>query len=353
MRILLLGDYSSLHANLKEGLQELGCDVTTASYGDAWKKIDSDINFSSKYSGLIGRCIRFVKPWLLLPRLINYDVVQLMSPVIFPPIWFYNSTMLKFIVRHNKKAFLLVAGDDCKYYEVLHKFRYSPTASWKKYDNKGKAAIWESRRICRWNKTLLERVDGVIPIMYEYALGYRSHEKLKNTIPIPLNVTKVQYQENIIQGKVVIFHGIIRPGFKGTHIIEQALEIIKDKYPDEVEVVIKGRVSLKDYLKLIERVNIVVDQARSYSYALNALYSLALGKVVLSGCEPECIEELKLQDCPIVNIKPEVEDIVDKLSWLIENKSDIPALGLESRKFVEKYHDYRKVAQQYLDTWYG
>ena len=351
MKILLLGDYSSLHENLKEGLQELGFDVTTASYGDAWKKIGSDINFSSRYSGLLGRCIRFIKPWLLLPKLVNYDVVQLISPVIFPPIWFYNSTMLKIIVKRSKKSFLLVAGDDCKYYEVLDTFRYSPTASWKKYDNNGKPAVWESRRICRWNETLLEKVEGVIPIMYEYALGYKSHKKLKNTIAIPINVSKVKYQENIIREKIVIFHGIIRPGFKGTYIINEALEIIKNKYPNDVEVVVKGKIPLKDYLKLIERVNIVIDQAYSYSYALNALYSMALGKVVLSGCEPECMEELKLETCPIVNIKPEVDDIVTKLSKLIDNKENIPQLGLESRKFVEQYHDYRKIAQEYLDTW--
>lgn len=351
MKILLLGDYSSLHENLKEGLQQLGYDVTTASYGDAWKKIDSDINFNSKYSGLLGRCIRFIKPWLLLPKLVNYDVVQLINPVIFPPIWFYNSTMLKIIVKNNKKTFLLVAGDDCMYYDVLDGFRYSPIASWKKYDNNGKPSIWESRRICKWSQKLLEKVNGVIPIMFEYAEGYRSHQKLKNTIAIPVNVSKVKYHENIVREKIVIFHGIIRPGFKGTHIINEALEVIKRKYPDEVEVVVKGKIPLNDYLKLIEDVNIVIDQAYSYSYALNALYSMALGKVVLSGCEPECMEELKLETCPVINIKPDVDDIVNRLAELIDNKQNIPKLGLESRLFVERYHDYKQVAQKYLETW--
>lgn len=37
-KILLLGEYSGLYHNLKQGLQELGADVTLAANGDAWKK---------------------------------------------------------------------------------------------------------------------------------------------------------------------------------------------------------------------------------------------------------------------------------------------------------------------------
>ena len=39
MKILLLGDYSSLHNYLKKGLVELGHEVTLLSNGDGWKKI--------------------------------------------------------------------------------------------------------------------------------------------------------------------------------------------------------------------------------------------------------------------------------------------------------------------------
>ena len=34
MKVLLVGDYSSFHRYLKEGLQELGVNVTLASAGD-------------------------------------------------------------------------------------------------------------------------------------------------------------------------------------------------------------------------------------------------------------------------------------------------------------------------------
>ena len=44
MKILLLGDYSAVHKNLKEGLCSLGHEVDFASNGDGWKKIPRDID---------------------------------------------------------------------------------------------------------------------------------------------------------------------------------------------------------------------------------------------------------------------------------------------------------------------
>ena len=43
MKILFLGEFSSLYKNLKEGLLELGHEAVVASYGDGWKKIPTDI----------------------------------------------------------------------------------------------------------------------------------------------------------------------------------------------------------------------------------------------------------------------------------------------------------------------
>ena len=44
MRILLLGEYSNVHATLAKGLRELGHEVTVASSGDSWKGYERDID---------------------------------------------------------------------------------------------------------------------------------------------------------------------------------------------------------------------------------------------------------------------------------------------------------------------
>ena len=95
MKILLLGEYSALHKNLKEGLVSLGHEVDIASSGDGWKNIPRDIDLSVK-GNYITRKIKHVINLFKLTQLVkNYDVVQLMNPFIFynkliPNTFFYK-----------------------------------------------------------------------------------------------------------------------------------------------------------------------------------------------------------------------------------------------------------------------
>lgn len=45
MRILLLGEYSNVHATLAKGLKALGHEVVLASDGDGWKNYVRDVDF--------------------------------------------------------------------------------------------------------------------------------------------------------------------------------------------------------------------------------------------------------------------------------------------------------------------
>ena len=44
MKILLMGEYSNVHATLTEGLRKLGHEVTVLSNGDFWKNYPRDID---------------------------------------------------------------------------------------------------------------------------------------------------------------------------------------------------------------------------------------------------------------------------------------------------------------------
>ena len=53
MKILLLGEYSNVHATLAEGLRTIGHQVTVVSNGDFWKDYPRDIDMS-RPSGRLG-----------------------------------------------------------------------------------------------------------------------------------------------------------------------------------------------------------------------------------------------------------------------------------------------------------
>ncbi|HAS6416308.1 TPA: glycosyltransferase [Vibrio vulnificus] len=355
MKILLLGEFSALHKNLKEGLVELGHDVTIASSGDGWKNISGDINFSSHKKGLLGKVEKILKLIQVVPRLKNYDVVQFIAPVLFPRVLGLNWIITRFIIKYNRRIYLVGAGatdqitgiaDFCeKHYKYPQLY---------KEIKKSNPIMWSQTTAGRkYNAWFFSQINGYIPIMYEYAQGYRmfNNTKLCRTVPIPMNIDKIKYKENIVGDKVVIFHGLNREGVKGTHIIREAMNKIQHDYPNDVECIIDGNMPLDEYLRFLERVNIVIDQAFSVSSGVNGVYNLAMGKVVLGGGEPEFLKEFKLENSPIIPIKPTCDSIYNQLKFLIENKSKITNIGKISREFTEKHHCYKFVAQQYIDIW--
>ncbi|MFG7351466.1 hypothetical protein ACGMNB_10765 [Shewanella oncorhynchi] len=355
MKILLLGEFSALHKNLKEGLVELGHDVTIASAGDGWKHIDGDVDFGSNKKGYLGKIERLLKLINVVPKFKNYDVVQFIAPVLFPKLLGLNLIITNYIIKNNKSIYLIGAGatdqitgiaDFCE-----NSYKYPQLY---KEIKKSNPKMWSQTKPGRkYNQWFFNKINGYIPIMYEYAQGYRmlNHNKLCSTVPIPMNIDKIQYKDNVVGDKVVIFHGLNREGVKGTPIIREAMEKIQHDYPNDVECIIDGKMSLDVYLQFLSRVNIVIDQAYSVSTGVNGVYNLAMGKVVVGGGELEYLKEFNLEKSPIIPIEPTCQNIYDQLRFLIENKSEITKIGKESRNFAEKFHDYKNIAQQYIDIW--
>lgn len=351
MKILLLGEYSGLHNNLKAGLQEFGHDVTLAASGDGFKSFPADIKFDSLKKGMIGKIERNLSYFFNLNKMVGYDIVQVINPIVFNPRFGINKFLLNYIIKNNNIVSLLGAGCDAFYWQKARKqLEYGPFDDNLKYDYKTiENPLYDGLDSLNWNISLANRVDHIIPIMYEYEIGYKNFPNLRKCIPIPMNINKINYQPNVVEGKLKVFHGLNRYGFKGTRIVEEAFESLKENI--ELDLKIEGNMPINDYLLLMEKTNIIVDQVYSYSAGMNAIYALAMGKIVLGGAEPESLEALGIKSTPILNIKPSSTSIASMVEYLLDNKKDIPEKGYEARKFVEENHDYIRVAEKYMNTW--
>ena len=203
MKILLLGEFSALHNNLKDGLMELGHSVKIAAYGDGFKKIPADISFESVFSSRLGSLIRTFLPLLKIRKLTGNDIVQLINPFLFYYTKFpYNIFLSKYfmdkIIKENEKFFLLAAGDDAYAWRYGRKMlRYGHYDDVLEYDLKSKSSYMESEESFLFNQAVAERSNGVIPVMYEYELGYQEFHKRLQTIPLAVNINKIEYQDNI------------------------------------------------------------------------------------------------------------------------------------------------------------
>lgn len=352
IKILLLGDFSGFHKNLKSGLHKLGIKSIIVGNGDGWKKIQSDIDISVKGNSILSKIKRRYILFKTILDIKNYDVVQIMNVNILGLNKFPGKLAFKLLKKNNKKVFLLAAGSDSYFWlNGRKRLKYGPFDDFLKYDLKKATDRNETEAMVSLNKYMADNCNGIIPIMYEYEISYKGHCNLKKTIPIPINLSEIKYSENIVREKLVVFHGLNRPGFKGTHFIKEAFNIIGEKYPNDVELIIDGKMPIEEYLKILNKSNVVIDQVNSHSLGVNGVIALALGKVVIGGAEIESLESFGLSKSPVINIKPNVEDIVSKLECLILSRNKVKAMGLESRNFAESFHDDKLVASQFLDVW--
>lgn len=353
MKILLLGEYSGLYTNLRDGLRELGHDAFIAAGGDGWKGIKSDIRFDINASPAVNKIARNIIPFLKLDKLSDFDIVQIINPLVLYRRFGINKKFLQFIIKNNNKVFLSAAGDDSFYAAAVaaQKFRYSPLPDYLALDLHGQSFPYGETAVIEWNREIASQVDGIIPIAYEYAEAYRNHENVKTTIPMPVNLKNIKYLENKVDKKIVFYHGINRPGFKGTRHIVKAFEVLRHRYSRDADFIVGDSLPYIQYLEIIKKTNVIIDQTSSYSCAMNGLISMAMGKVVMSGNEPESAKELNQEGSPVINILPDDKAIVSEIEILLSQKTIIPELGYQSRVFVEKNHNYIDIAKKYLNVW--
>ncbi len=377
MKVLLLGEYSRLHNNLKEGLISLGHEVTLVGDGDGFKNFDVDISirptfFTHPLIGWFRKVVfglfkfdlltleRGLKFWRKQKKLRGYDVVQLINEKPIKTLPWLERKLLKNIIKHNEKVFLLSCGADTfvvnyllakkPKYSILTPYFEDPSLQPRvqyvlDYANKSHQ---------KTHALLMDHVKGIIASDYDYVLPLEGHPKFKGLVPNPVNLDAIEYHPMVISEKINLFLGINRGNMfaKGIPYFEKALDIIESKYSDKVTIHKVTNVPYKEYITFFESAHILLDQVFGYDQGYNALEAMARGKVVFTGAEEEFLTHYGLEEDQIcINALPDVDYLVSKLSWLIENPEMIANIGSTARAFVEKEHSHQKVAKAYLSIW--
>lgn len=347
-KILLLGEYSGLHKNLKSGLQHLGYDVTFASAGDGKKKIYGDIDLTLKSVSKIGK---FKELKHIISNIKDYDIVQFINPYISHPLAVFAYEP---IYKNNDQVFCVAAGDDVEFLKFTLSGGMQEYSVFDEYLERKLHLEYTSLLDLYLHNKFMKNIKGVIPAMWEYAESYRQSKfksKLTQTIPLSMDLESNLFEDNIVQDKLVFYHASNRPLFKGSASIIKAMEIFQAKYPNDVEMIVADFLPLNEYLEVLSKTNVVIDQCRSYSYGMNAIYAGAKGKIVMSGSEEVAIKELGIEETPIINITPNVKQIIQQFEMILDNKNNISEMSINTREYVEKYHDSIKIAKMYLRVW--
>lgn len=375
MKVLLVGEYSHLHNSLKDGLQALGHEVFIIGHNDGFKNFPVDFPIQKKWDSGFLKKIKIavykisgldISSYLTYRQFLkfkkqcsDFDVVQLINENSFYCTSYFEKKIISSLLKNNQKLFLLSTGYD--YLNVKYCFENPdfksiiPLYLNHKIDKKSFGNILKFRKkaFFKLHQFIYKSINGIIATDLDYHLPLQGNEKYLGMIPNPINIEKLLFQPLNITDKIVIFHGINNENYlkKGNDYFEKALEIIEQKYASKVEIITVRSVPYAEYINLYNSCHILLDQIYAYDQGYNALEAMAKGKVVFTGAEKEFTERYNLSEKVCINAIPNVDYLVKELSFLIENPDEITAIGKRAKAFIEKEHDYIKIAHYYQDIW--
>lgn len=378
MKILLLGEYSRLHNSLKEGLITFGHEVTIVGCGDKFKQFPVDFSIyaricnDNKIANFLFKSIRKVigldfekiekaiRFYLLIPKLNGYQHVQLINSDALETYPILSRFLYKKLFQQIKNRSLLICGDETPIvdYWFQKELKYSvltPYFEDKSLENQFQFPLKYRKESYR--KTfdwLKENCQKLITSDLDYEIPMQKMGFETTFILNPINVDKIAFQNTEIKDKIVIFLGINRLSYikKGIIYFEKALEIIRERYADEIEIIVTENLPYNDYILQYNKAHILLDQVFAYDQGYNALEAMAKGKVVFTGAETEFLNQYQLQEDEVcINALPDENEIAAKISFLIEHPEKIMEISKNARNFVEKEHDYKTIAAKYLTCW--
>ena len=364
MKILLLGDYSNVHNTLAEGLKALGHECVVASTGDFWKNYPRDIDLKRDF-GLKGTFSFVWRMMKALPKMKGFDIVQLINPIFLELKAERLAPFYNYLRKHNRKIVMGAFGMDYYWAQVntdIRPLRYSDFNIGETIRHDEPAELFRNDVIGTAKETLCKYVakdcDAIVAGLYEYWATYNAVPELKDKmtfIPFPIKPKEKKTDEAFkIPSKVSLFIGISpeRHSYKGTDILLKAAEAVKENYPDKVKINIVEGVPFAQYQKIMEENDIILDQIYSYTPSMNSLEAMSKGIIDIGGGEPENYEILGEDHLrPIINVQPNYESCYHEIEQIVLHPERIPELKRQSIEYIEKHHDYIKVAKQYEELY--
>nr|KXH77490.1 MAG: hypothetical protein AM324_03640 [Candidatus Thorarchaeota archaeon SMTZ1-83] len=155
--------------------------------------------------------------------------------------------------------------------------------------------------------------------------------------PFQVDRFRVRESENEL---LRIAHAPTSRKAKGTDIIVSVVSLLEKEYP--VKLVLIEGLSYSRALELKYTCDIMIDQLGELGYGMNSLEALAMGIPTCTSLPRDY--EAYLGAHPFINVNP--ENLRQKLVELIENRKLRRKKAAEGRRWVEAFHDSRKVVMQ-------
>lgn len=187
-------------------------------------------------------------------------------------------------------------------------------------------------KVSRYISTALVQDYEVLPFVKPY---YRK----VHVLPLALDTSRfVPAYPNPMQRNPLVVHAPTQPEFKGTDVIEQAIESLQREIPFRYKRV--KNMSYEEAKNVYRQADIIVDQIVTGSYGRFCVESMAYGKPVIAFVRDDLMRMYGYPP-PICNANPDT--FHDVLKELLLHPEKRYWTGVASRKFAVKMHDSLRV----------
>jgi hypothetical protein len=242
----------------------------------------------------------------------------------------------------GKKTVVWFLGSDIRYYKAVE--AAAKKVGLKYYMSEERLRVEQQSGPLR-----LLRKKMMIRIVEKYVthiISGLSFSQLLTTpyhpIFIPIDVSNIKYS-NSPNLRPIVVHAPSNDAVKGTSYVLRSVEQLKSEGYD-FDFRLFRNISNIEVRRALSEAGIAVDQIFTFSHGMFALEAMASGCAVLGGNVPEFSGFSK--ELPIIHTNP--DNIYQNLKMLLENPDLRRELGEKGRKYVEKYHDHRKIADDIL-----
>lgn len=235
----------------------------------------------------------------------------------------------------KKKVIMEYHGNDIRYYYNREKPRYYPYST----------LVIRKKRAIKVNNRVLKYADLVIT--HDEELKRHIPHKKIYIVPLRMNVNKFEpIYPPIEKQKICIVHAPSDYISKGSKYVIEAVEVLKKKY--DIEFLLVEKKTQQEAFEIYKKADIIVDQLFAQTYGVFAIEAMAMGKPVVGWITDEMRATFP-KTMPIVSAT--IDNLAEVLENLIKDGDIRNKLGKAGRKYVEDYHDYRKIAKVLIDVY--
>ena len=310
-------------------------------YQDFTTRQNSHVNLNIEKYSYINRKIILVIFFVFC--LLKYDVFHFYFGATLLPLNF-DLPLLKLF---RKKVIMTYCGSDIRLIEVeINRNPYSHLLRFGLDDPKYDSI---KKRKMHWQNLWVDKFFAVRD-NFEHAKVVIPEHKIVKNIFIHNTMDLGQYCPKRYETKAIpkLVHAPSEKGIKGTKYVENAInELKKEGY--QFEYLELHKVANDEAQRIYrEEADVIIDQFILGSYGNLAIEAMYYGKPVMCYLCDDLIQK-EFPDCPIVNAN--IDNLKEKISWLINNPEERIKIGKAGRLYVEKHCDRKKISHQLLEVY--